>query len=83
MALTKVPAHMTDGLAKSDLSNVNAATGRGEVGRDDSADLGVPDLAQDIRHRLGRDEGRRPGSRRRASMPGPCQTWLSNGACAG
>ena len=31
MANTKVPAHMSEGLAKDDLSNVNAATGRGAL----------------------------------------------------
>lgn len=32
MANTKVPAHLTDGLALDDLSNVTPATGRGALG---------------------------------------------------
>lgn len=32
MANTKVPSHMTEGLAKGDLSNVDAATGRAALG---------------------------------------------------
>ena len=32
MAATKVPSHLTEGLAKDDLSNVDAATGRAALG---------------------------------------------------
>ena len=44
MAATKVPSHLTEGLAKDDLSNVNAATGLAALGAA-KADLSNVDAA--------------------------------------